>query len=262
MEDKNYLISIFVTNYNKSKYLQQTLQSIKNQRYKNFEIIIYDDCSEDNSVQIINNFKLKNKKKIFNKKKISNIAELNQLNGLKQCLKVSRGKIICLLDGDDKFKKNKLYLVNKFFRKNIKSMFLVNNISNKNKNFNKKLIRITKDWPVIYPTSCISMRREFFKNFIKEKLDYDFPLLAVDLRLIFFAKFFFKDNNFLEEKLTFYRFDKKNNENNYKKFNKRWWLRRYQAFEFLKLIKKRKRLKFNYSIDYFFTFIINYFLIK
>lgn len=260
--NKNYLISILITNYNKSKYLSHTLNSIKKQKYRNFEIIIFDDCSTDNSNRIIENFKIKNKKVIYNKKKFSQFSELNQINGLKNCLKVSKGKIICLLDGDDKFHKNKLEEINNFFIKKKKCSFLIDQILNQNQNFFKRKYKIFRSWPIIYPTSCISMRKEFFIDFYKKKFHQKFNLLAIDLRLLFFAKFFLNDHNIINKKLTYYRYYFESNENKYIKFNKIWWLRRYQAFAFLKLIYKRKKVSFKYNLDYFITYILNFFLKK
>ena len=64
------MISILITNYNKEKYLKKkNLQLVFKNSYQNFEVILFDDVSTDNSVKIIKNFKkviiLKNKKKIY-----------------------------------------------------------------------------------------------------------------------------------------------------------------------------------------------------
>ena len=53
---KNF-ISILITNYNKEKFLKKSLKSISNQTFKNYEVILYDDCSSDNSLKIIRKFK-------------------------------------------------------------------------------------------------------------------------------------------------------------------------------------------------------------
>ena len=50
------LVSFVVSSYNYAQYIEQTLESIKAQTYKNFEIIIVDDCSNDNSSEVIENF--------------------------------------------------------------------------------------------------------------------------------------------------------------------------------------------------------------
>ena len=50
------LVTFIVTSYNYEKYILKTLESIKAQTYKNFEIIVVDDCSSDNSCEIIEDF--------------------------------------------------------------------------------------------------------------------------------------------------------------------------------------------------------------
>ena len=79
---KNNLISVLITNYNKSKFLHKSLSSVNSQDYKRYEIILYDDCSSDNSIKIINNFKKINL--IKNKKRKEYSPALNQINGLKK----------------------------------------------------------------------------------------------------------------------------------------------------------------------------------
>jgi glycosyltransferase involved in cell wall biosynthesis len=49
-------ITIFTPNYNKSKFLPETIESVLNQTYTNFEYIIVDDCSTDNSWEIIQSY--------------------------------------------------------------------------------------------------------------------------------------------------------------------------------------------------------------
>lgn len=50
------LVSIIVTSYNYDKYISETLNSLINQTYKNIEIIVMDDGSSDNSINIIKNY--------------------------------------------------------------------------------------------------------------------------------------------------------------------------------------------------------------
>ena len=54
---KDFLVSVIVPNYNHAQYLEQRLDTVFNQTYKNFEVIILDDCSTDNSIEIINRYK-------------------------------------------------------------------------------------------------------------------------------------------------------------------------------------------------------------
>ena len=54
-------ITIYVVNRNNENFLDECLNSIINQTYKNLEIIIVDDHSSDDSIQIIKNFKKRTK---------------------------------------------------------------------------------------------------------------------------------------------------------------------------------------------------------
>ena len=67
MVQKNILASILINNFNNQEYINRCLKSCLKQSYKNFEIIIYDDCSNDKSKNIIKNIKNKRVKKIFKK---------------------------------------------------------------------------------------------------------------------------------------------------------------------------------------------------
>ena len=53
----NDKISIIIPTYNREKYILNSIQSISNQTYFNIEIIIIDDCSTDNTAQIIKKIK-------------------------------------------------------------------------------------------------------------------------------------------------------------------------------------------------------------
>ena len=55
------MISIIMATYNGSHYLKEQLESIANQTIKPEEIVIVDDCSADNTIEIIENFKRNNK---------------------------------------------------------------------------------------------------------------------------------------------------------------------------------------------------------
>lgn len=53
---KNPLVSVIVITYNSSKYVLETLNSVAAQTYDNIELIISDDCSVDNTVEICRNW--------------------------------------------------------------------------------------------------------------------------------------------------------------------------------------------------------------
>ena len=57
MNMMNPKVSIIVPNYNHEQYLRERIDSILNQTYQNFELIILDDCSKDNSREIIETYR-------------------------------------------------------------------------------------------------------------------------------------------------------------------------------------------------------------
>ena len=134
------LVSILITNFNKSKYLQKAINSCLIQDFKDKEVLVFDDCSTDNSLEILKKFK--NIKVVKNRIKKFKSAPLNQIHGLCQLFKISRGDIIFLLDSDDEFKKNKIVEINKIFKPNNKINFVqdtpLETLHKKKKNTEKK----------------------------------------------------------------------------------------------------------------------------
>ena len=49
-------ISILMANFNKGEFIQQAIESVLGQTYKNWELVIVDDASTDNSVEVIKKF--------------------------------------------------------------------------------------------------------------------------------------------------------------------------------------------------------------
>ena len=256
--DKNY-ISILITNYNKDLFLNRSLQSVCNQNFKNYEIILFDDCSTDNSIKIIKKFK--KIKLINNKSKKKKTGPLNQINGIIECFKKSKGNLICLLDADDVFKKNKLTEINKFFNdnKNLNCVFdmPINTLSQFNL---KNKLKNYSIWSTIFPTSCISVRKNFLKSFLKNVDKANFPHLEIDARLSIFSKFYMNEYNILSKKLTYYNYDKNGITANIKKYSKIWWIRRSEAFTYLRAIIKKRKIFFIFSLDYYLTSFFTFFI--
>jgi len=255
---KNNLISILITNYNKENFLKRCLDSVSKQNFKNYEVIMFDDCSDDGSLKIAE--KYKKIRIIRNKKRSNKSAPLNQINGLIKAFKKSKGKIICLLDGDDYFKKNKLKKIFNFFYKNQNQNILYDIPHIKSSNFIIKKKTSSMIWPTIFPTSCISVRKKFFKIFLKNICRNKFLNLEVDARLVIFSKFYMNEYNILYDKLTYYNFDPNGITAEIRKFSKKWWLRRSEAFSYLKNVKKMKDKPLNLTFDYMITKFVVFFI--
>lgn len=98
------MISIAMATYNGEKYLREQIDSILNQTYKDFELIICDDCSTDSTVQIIESYIDPRIKLFINKK------NLGFKKNFEKAIKLCTGDYIALSDQDDIWKINKLEL--------------------------------------------------------------------------------------------------------------------------------------------------------
>ena len=80
-------IDVLITTFNSEKYIKETINSVLNQSYKNFKIIIVDDCSTDKTFEICKKYreKYKNKIKLFKLKKNSTSASVPRNFGIKKC---------------------------------------------------------------------------------------------------------------------------------------------------------------------------------
>ena len=81
---KEELASILITNFNKENFLKDTVISCLNQNYSKKEILVFDDCSTDNSMKLLKKFK---RLKIYKNKKKFKSGPLNQIYGISELLK-------------------------------------------------------------------------------------------------------------------------------------------------------------------------------
>lgn len=112
---KTPLISIIVPNYNHAPFLQQRLDSVFNQSFQNFEVILLDDCSTDTSREILNRYK--------DHPKVSNYI-VNDINsGLpfiqwKKGIDLAKGEYIWIAESDDYCNATFLEKIMQLFTKN------------------------------------------------------------------------------------------------------------------------------------------------
>ncbi|MDI9309904.1 MAG: glycosyltransferase [Limnohabitans sp.] len=91
------LVSVICLNYNHSKYVIECLNSVKNQSYHNVELIIIDDYSTDNSIEIINNWLEKNPNIVF----LQNNTNLGNTKSFNKAAKIAKGDYLLDLAADD-----------------------------------------------------------------------------------------------------------------------------------------------------------------
>lgn len=239
----NNLVSIITANYNCEKFIEQTIDSVINQTFKNWELIIIDDFSSDNSIRIINNY-LKKDNRI---KLIKNLKNEGPAISRNKGIKIAKGKFIAFLDSDDLWHKNKLYDQLNFMDKN--NYFFTythyNQIDEKNnfiKTISKLPPRVNYD-QLIYsnPIGCLTviiniekLGKRYMENILKRQ---DYSLWLQYLKTIEFAYCF-------EENLGFYRIRKNSISSNKLK------LLYYHYFIYFKIEKNNILRSIYYTLVY------------
>ena len=118
LEDKTRMeedmVSIITPVYKCEKLIEETIKCVLNQTYKNWEWLLVDDCTPDNSAEIIKKYQEKdNRIKYF---------KLNENSGAaiarNKALSESRGRFVAYLDADDLWRNNKLEKQVSFMKEN------------------------------------------------------------------------------------------------------------------------------------------------
>lgn len=109
------LVSVLINNYNYAQYLEECIESVLAQTYKNIEVIIYDDGSNDQSLEKLSQY---SNLKVIANPNYGKSNNLNQMNAVYQAYLQSKGEYIFLLDSDDWFKNNKVERVLEAFKDN------------------------------------------------------------------------------------------------------------------------------------------------
>jgi glycosyltransferase involved in cell wall biosynthesis len=101
LEQNNPLVSIIVITYNSSKYVLETLESVKAQTYQNIELIISDDASHDDTVEICKNWLEENRKRFIRTELITVEKNTGIPANCNRGVKISKGEWVKLIAGDD-----------------------------------------------------------------------------------------------------------------------------------------------------------------
>ncbi len=108
----NELVSIIMPTYNCAKFIGETIKSVIAQTYSNFELIIVDDCSKDNTKDVVNSFD-DERIKYYKLEKNSGAAVARTT-----AMNMAKGKYMAFLDSDDLWMENKLEHQLKFMKDN------------------------------------------------------------------------------------------------------------------------------------------------
>ena len=101
---KDSLVSIAMCSYNGERFIQEQINSILEQSYSNFELIITDDCSSDKTIEIIKNYQANDTRiKLY-----QNEVNLGFVKNFEKAISLCTGEYIALADQDDIWTKDKL----------------------------------------------------------------------------------------------------------------------------------------------------------
>lgn len=262
IERRDIYFSIIVPCYNLEKYISKTIDSIVNQTFQNFEIIIIDDGSKDKSLEII-------QKRADIEDRIKVISQTNQ--GVSEARNIgllnARGRYIYFMDGDDLIEDSLLNDAYNIFEKNKKIQmysFAYDLVGNnkyrvyKNKKGNNKIFSSNKFLNLffkrkIYQSICsFIVEREILKNkkFIMgmthgEDQAFQIELLLEEFNIYYTSKIYFhyimRDGSAMNSKIK---------------------IKNLMFLEFLLQLNKNKKI-FNFKKNYIeFSQIVFFYTLK
>ena|GEM_PF-2228288 len=102
--------SIIIPAYNVEKYIKNTINSVVNQKFQDYELIIIEDCSTDSTLSIIENYVKSNEKIKIIKQPENSTQHVARIDGVA----AAQGLYILFLDGDDSFTENAFAILNEY----------------------------------------------------------------------------------------------------------------------------------------------------
>jgi glycosyltransferase involved in cell wall biosynthesis len=188
------LVSILISNYNYGRFIGESIESALKQTWTNFELIICDDGSTDDSVQVIEQYERKDERIRLIRK-----ANGGQASGFNAAFYASRGEIISLLDSDDLFLPRKLEQVVANFQQHSEAGFGLHRVIRISADHRRQGVwpmsaPLPEGWhgpqmldnggvlPYMPPTSGLSFRREVAERMFP--LSLEVPLVKCPDQLI------------------------------------------------------------------------------
>jgi len=201
------MVSVIMPVYNAELFLNQTIDSILNQDFKDFEFLICDDCSTDKSLSVINSYSDERIILLENKVNKGYIETLNSL------IKISKGKYVARQDNDDISVSSRLRIQFNFMELNLDHAMCggkINTFGKKNKinfapvNHEEISAYFLFRNPFNHPT--VFIRRKILNNKIKYNKNF-FPAEDYELWFKISQKNLVAN---IDEVLLFYRIHEKN----------------------------------------------------
>lgn len=237
-------ISIVIPVYNCEDYIEKMIESILNQNYKNYELIIVNDGSTDTTKEKIQKYKQ------------ANIKIINQKNGgvssaRNKALSFATGELICFFDADDYIDQGCFEEIIKYFEKNPNIEFLcfgyfsqtdpLNfDIINYKEKFYKSKKEIKEDLVKLYDRALLyNCSNKVYLRKIIEKNKLKFPNFNFGEDLAFNRLYLDSINNMYNSSKCFYHYIRERNESLTKKYDKDIFkIRKREFYEFNEYFEK------------------------
>jgi glycosyltransferase involved in cell wall biosynthesis len=162
------LVSVVVITYNSTNYILETLESIKNQTYSNIELIISDDCSSDNTINICEKWLIDNGKSFKDFKIIRAIKNTGVAANCNRGVSAANGDWVKLIAGDDLLLPNCIGDNIKFTKNhpNI-NVFISNMIVFLDGTFPRKILEIRKPSNKHIWNQLVSINKQYEVNLLE-----------------------------------------------------------------------------------------------
>ena len=164
----NELISIIMTCHNGESFLEEAVQSIINQTYQNWELIVVDNRSSDNTKELVKSYN--NKKIFFYEIDNKGIIAKSRNFGIEK----SFGEYLCFLDSDDWWDKDKLKFVNLAAKQGYSFIYhdhyvssprrLISKRNIKNKSLNNPIFNSFIEHGQPFATSSVTVKKDIFEK--------------------------------------------------------------------------------------------------
>lgn len=231
---KKPLFSIITASYNYENYIKETIESVLSQTFSDWEMVIIDDGSKDNSIEVINSYvKNDDRIKLF-------CHENNQNKGLIETIKLAvdkaQGEWIVFLESDDTIQNDYLKKKLEVIEKHPEVEFIFNDVQligaeNRFKEYDnyfkttseifsknpypKNLFKYFKKTNLISTFSVVALKKSLFKN-----IDFNCPIPTIIDHYLWIQMAKKTKLYYLDEKLTNWRLHEKSYITRFKKTNK------------------------------------------
>jgi rhamnosyltransferase len=193
-------ILVILASYNGDKYIKEQIDSILNQESVSLDIMVYDDCSTDNTIEVLNNYKLNTNVKVYKREKGTGNAPRNFFDAIKSLSEklINSYDFIAFSDQDDIWLPKKLFEAGKMLRNEESSLYFSNlNLWDENTNY-KTIINKSypqKKYDFLFEGGSAGCTYVFTNDFLlglkkilKNTNYYDWELFSHDWFVYFYAR--------------------------------------------------------------------------